>query len=342
MGDKGPSNVHDHFFKEVFSRKETASNLIERFLPAEVVRILDLSSLESSKGSFVDPELREHYSDLLYRVDIRGGGAAYVYVLFEHKSYPDRQVAFQVLRYMVRIWEHMVRQGERLVPIIPMVVYHGLGRWRVGDSFGELLNSPEELKAFQPDYRYQLLDLSRYSDEELKSGVLRGVHLLLLKYILRPDLREHVWEIFSLMEDLLAREDGLEWLEVMIRYLSQATDRITEEELREAVESVFAEEGGRIMGTIAEKWVEQGLEQGIKQGLDQGLAEGFRKGLLSGIEMGLELRFGSAGLKLLPEIYRVKNVAALQAIHEGLKTASSLEELREIYLPYVEEKDGDD
>ncbi len=104
------------------------------------------------------------------------------------------------------------------------------------------------------------------------------------------------------------------------------------------------------MGTIAEKWMEQGkevgleqgLKQGLKQGLEQGLEQGIRKGILSGIEIGVELRFGEAGLRLLPEIQRIEDVTVLQAIQEGLRTASTPEELREIYLPYLEGKDGND
>ena len=45
-----------------------------------------------------------------------------VYILFEHKSYADRLTSFQLLRYLVRIWERMLRQGEPLAPVIPLVL----------------------------------------------------------------------------------------------------------------------------------------------------------------------------------------------------------------------------
>ncbi len=66
-------------------------------------------------------------------------------------------------------------------------------------------------------------------------------------------------------------------------------------------------------------------------GFNRGIQQGIRQGLLAGIELGLELKFGTDGVRLLPEIYKIEDVDVLRAVHEGLKTASTLEELRRIY-----------
>ncbi|MGY6214417.1 Rpn family recombination-promoting nuclease/putative transposase [Methylolobus aquaticus] len=54
------------------------------------------------KDSFVDPELAEHHSDLLYAVRWLNGKPGYVYVLFEHKSYPERRIALDIAEEWVR------------------------------------------------------------------------------------------------------------------------------------------------------------------------------------------------------------------------------------------------
>jgi len=74
--------------------------------------------------------LIEESADLLYHVNLHKQGDAYLYILLEHKSYPDPQTPFQLLRYLVRIWERDSREGEDLRPIVPVVVYHGQERWR--------------------------------------------------------------------------------------------------------------------------------------------------------------------------------------------------------------------
>lgn len=63
------------------------------------------------------------------------------------------------------------------------------------------------------------------------------------------------------------------------------------------------------------------------------MALGLREGLLDGIELGLELKFGSEGLRLLPEILEIEDMKVLRAIHEGLKITETMEALRRIYQP---------
>jgi hypothetical protein len=53
----------------------------------------------------------------------------------------------------------------------------------------------------------------------------------------------------------------------------------------------------------------------------------------SGIELGLELKFGAKGLQLLTEISTIQNLEKLEQIRDGLKTVTTLQELRQIYLP---------
>jgi len=73
-------------------------------------------------------------------------------------------------------------------------------------------------------------------------------------------------------------------------------------------------------------WYQEILQEGEQKGEQR-----LRKGLLSGIELGLKLRFGEAGLQLLPEIRNLEAVEQLEAIQAALAADSTLEELRQIY-----------
>ncbi len=87
----------------------------------DIVDLLDLDSLELTQDSFVDRRLRQHYSDLLYRLKFKDGRPGFVYFLLEHKRSPKRFTALQLLRYRVQIWEKALAQGigtEGLPPII--------------------------------------------------------------------------------------------------------------------------------------------------------------------------------------------------------------------------------
>src|SRR4051812_1328517 len=135
------SNPHDALFRRTFGNPVHAEGELRSILPPELVEMLDLSSLKTLPGSFVDAKLRERESDLLYSVRLHERDAL-VYVLFEHQSTADARMPLRLLGYMVRIWEqHAARNPSvqsRLPPIIPVVLHHDRGQWPFPTRFMEL------------------------------------------------------------------------------------------------------------------------------------------------------------------------------------------------------------
>ncbi len=101
-------NVHDTFFKQVLSDPELAGLFLREHLPREVTSLFGPEAPQPVPGSFVDEELQEHHSDLVFRVHLNAGGTAFAYVLMEHKSAPDRIARLQLLRYVVPFAESVV------------------------------------------------------------------------------------------------------------------------------------------------------------------------------------------------------------------------------------------
>jgi predicted transposase/invertase (TIGR01784 family) len=137
------------------------------------------------KDSFIDKSLQEHFSDLLYKVKLRDTQtAAYIFLLFEHKSVPDAWAALQILRYLLEIWEQLQREGvKRLPPIFPVVFYHGNTKWRVPMNFNALVDfsAHDYLKPYVPEYRYFLCDLSQLTDPQLSGESALQTVMLLMK-----------------------------------------------------------------------------------------------------------------------------------------------------------------
>ena len=316
-------NPHDKFFKEVLSREEIAREFMIHYLPSDVVDLFDMTSLEIKKDSFIEKGLKEYFSDLLYRVDTKDGDASYVYVLFEHKSYPERLISLHLLRYMVRIWEQAVKLGESkpLPPVIPVVVYHGRSKWKVGLDFHDLFDIPE-LQHYLPDFRYLLCDLTQYSDEEMRGAVTLKAAFLLMKHIFSEDLADRLPGILALLRDLLNKRSGLEYLETLLRYVASGSDQIREEEIERGVKEILREKGGHIMPTLAEQWIEQGIQQGIQQGVQQGILETSRTAV---IEV-LEERFETVSQTLRNRLKAITDPDILKSLHKKALNAGSLEE----------------
>ncbi|OQX17617.1 MAG: hypothetical protein BWK80_39395 [Desulfobacteraceae bacterium IS3] len=223
------TNPHDKLFRETWSDKEVAADFLRNYLPEDVLSLTDLNSLEICKDSFVEDDLKEYHSDILYKVMVHGC-ETYVYLLFEHKSYPDRLIHLQLLEYMLKIWRLILRQEkyDYLPVIIPMVLYHGRKQWQHGIRFSSLFpKNSEKLTAYIPDFGFILRDLTRYSDDEIRGLVLYRVVMLLFKHIYDPDIALKLPGIFSLMREIVESEGGLRFLEKILRYLFSSADTIT-------------------------------------------------------------------------------------------------------------------
>ncbi len=289
------TNPHDAFFKQFMTKPEIAADFLTQHLPAPVLALLDLNTLVEQKESFIDPDLRQHFSDVLYQVQNKRGKPIYIYQLFEHKSYPDQWVAFQVLRYKVRIWEKEFAKHQRISPIIALVVYHGQMTWTCPRNFAGLFDWDENdpqiaqiLQLYLPDFAYHLVDLSAMSDEEIQGGVWLQVFELLLKYIFDPALGQRLPEILGLLVAVASQPTGFEMLVTLLRYIARAGAGASKEEIRETVLALFPREGAVLMKTAAQEWIDEALKEGIQKGEAIGIQKGEAIGIQKGEAIGAQ------------------------------------------------------
>ncbi|MCI5147539.1 MAG: hypothetical protein D3923_18890 [Candidatus Electrothrix sp. AR3] len=114
---------------------------------------------------------------------------------------------FQLLRYMVRIWEkHCAehRNTATLPPVYPMIIYHGKGPWKHPLNLHALFTVQEPaLLRCLPDFTPVLQDFSQLEDRDICGGVPERTVLLVLKYIFRQDLQERLPEILAQAREML-------------------------------------------------------------------------------------------------------------------------------------------
>ena len=183
MADKDISHPHDRFFRSQFSDPEMLSGLLQEVLPAEIASQIEPESITVDSSSYLDEEQRSHFSDIAASLRLAGYDGE-VYVLIEHKSYPDRGALLQLLRYMLQSWSRDLRRGAKyLKPIIPVLFYHGR-KTKLATRFSDLYAAdlPEMLKRYQPDYQAQVFDLSSTPDDMIHGPALLQAILTSLKY----------------------------------------------------------------------------------------------------------------------------------------------------------------
>ncbi|KJS49061.1 MAG: transposase [Peptococcaceae bacterium BRH_c23] len=314
---------HDKFFKETLSDLQTAQDFLQNYLPRELLEFMDLESISLQKDSFIEKELEETFSDLLFQTKINHKDG-YLYLLFEHKSYPSPKIALQLLKYMLNIWEQKTadQPTAKLPVIIPMVVYHGKARWNSPVKLSGLIEDYDQLPLAVtdclPDFSYLLYNISRYSNADIKGSVKLQIFLKLLR-----DIFEQDYTVFlkTLEESIMAfnqlenQGNGLEYFETFIRYIMNARNDLEFQTVYELAKESSLERSEVIM-TIAEKLITEGMEKGIEKGMEKGIEKGIEQGVEKGklevaenllrLGMGIDVIIKATGLRE-EEIRKIMN-----------------------------------
>lgn len=309
-------NPHDKFFKETFSNVEVAKDFINNYLPSNIASIIDVNTLEPQKDSFINEDLEEVFSDMLFKAEINHK-TGYVYFLFEHKSYSCKNVAFQLLRYMIEIWEAKIKKEKtyELPIIIPLVVYHGEKEWKVKTELGEMITGYDELsqdvKRYIPNYEYLIYDLSKYTDEEIKGEAQLRILLSIFRDIFTKDrekLIESIERAAHYLDELDDRKTGIEYFETFMKYIMNAGQKLKKTDIAEIIKKIenTYPEGSDIVMTLAEILRKEGIQEGIQEGKLIGLEEGKMLGLEAGKMLGLEEGSRQESLNVARRLIRMK------------------------------------
>ena len=326
------NNPHDGFFKYLFRNQQTLREFIENYLPQEMVSLFDLDSLRLHPDNATDETLANHLSDLIYEVHLTDQREVKLYLLFEHKSVPDKDVLRQIMRYMVHTWDIDDQQKRPWHPIIAIVFYHGDRTWNVPRRFSGLFDLPEPLHKYVPDFEYEFFHVQQIGDEDLRrlGGLFLQVGLTSLKYTRSKRLTD---QAISLLDLLMAQNEGDDhrrFLRAWISYLSQ--DRHLDQET--FVSQFEARMKGRdeLMATLLETLEERAKayirQESFQEGIDIGKQEGRQEGLQEGLQEGKD----EARLDALDTLHRILNrrFGALPAsLLEGLDDLS-LESLHDL------------
>ena len=259
-------NPHDKFVRETFSDPERARAFIEEFLPNEFVLNLDLPSLKVLKDSYLDKELKEYFSDLIFDLEIRGikKEKLKIALLFEHKSAPDKFVLIQVGYYLFSHWFKQIRQRKKLDLVIPLIYYQGKQKWKVPDLLNHFKDYPEELKKYVPQLKHIFIALNEIPDSQLNA--IRNTMLLAAitaqKFIKNPNtIIEDVKRIMNLFPPEDFNKNFLGKITVYILGITS----LSEKQLAEALDSIPLTIKENVMSTY-HRLINIGIEKGMEKG----------------------------------------------------------------------------
>jgi len=315
---------HDAAYRRLFSHPELIRDLLLGFVPEPWVKDLEFDSLERVNAFFVDDRLRRRESDVIWRIRLRDRWV-YIYVLLEFQSTVDRTMAVRLLTYVALLYQQLIHGGQldgnRLPPVLPVVLYNGDIAWNAPVALGELLHEmPEGLERYQPRFEYLLLDERHTEPRSLPERNLLTAVFRLERRAEPPELLAalgHLVDWLRLPDQAELAKAFVVWIENVvasaypdIHAWGKAEDLL---EMRTMISDGVQEWVERIRHEGLQKGLNRGLEQGRQEGLQEGRNEGERQGLLEALEVTLTSHLPEVARMLIEEARGVQDVNRLKA-----------------------------
>ena len=282
-----PSQPHDQLFKHLFSEPKLVLSYLKGSLPRDWFVRLESQTLTRLPDSYVDDQLQEQISDVVYQCQLKDTKQwVNLVFLLEHKSYVPPFPHLQLLRYMVNLWQKQIVEGKFLHPIIPMVVYHGRQDWEM-KPFGSYFSIQGEnwLEQFLPNFSYHLTNLRQENPQQIEKQfeelVLRKAFLL-MKWVFEKKLSDHVEAIFYELLSAPADQPESKYFRIFITYLTHSPNP-GKNQIMAKVKSL-TEEWNLPPGSVAYEWYQEIEQKGIEQGIEKGIEKGIEQGKEQGIE----------------------------------------------------------
>ena len=129
---------HDLFFRRFFSGTKEVVALLETILPLSILDLLDISTLKIENS--VSVRSLEIRVDLILSVKLKKSHKeAKILFIVDHKSWPDRTVIQQLLKYQLTMIEEHYDDEKKdfLPPVLTIIFYHGHKKWKPAFSLHE-------------------------------------------------------------------------------------------------------------------------------------------------------------------------------------------------------------
>ncbi|UBX30882.1 Rpn family recombination-promoting nuclease/putative transposase (plasmid) [Arsenophonus apicola] len=269
---------HDHLFKKFLGDITIARDFLEIHLPENIRKLCDFKTLAMESGSFIEPTLRSHCSDMLYSVQTTTG-KGYIYTLIEHQSRPEKLMAFRLLRYSVAAMHQHLEQGNDTLPVvIPLLFYQGkTSPYPYSTEWMNCFADPELAKSVYTQ-AFPLVDITAIPDEEIVKHKRVALMELVMKHIRARDMLEFSQEIASLLNQYVIQPELFKGLMYYIVERGNTSDAT--QFLHQIAEK--ADDYREVVMTIAEQLRREGEHKGIQKGMQEGIQKGKLEGLQEG------------------------------------------------------------
>lgn len=264
----------DSSSKLIFGDNILSCQFFRDYADMEILRNIQPEDIEDVSERYVPLYSTQRESDTVKKINISKylpvknenplDLPLYIVSLIEHKTKVEYNVAMQMLRYMIHIWEDYEKQMEkehsgisnmkdfRYPPILPIVYYEGKRTWTAPMDLSDRILCKDLLGKYLPHFQYQMVRLHDYSNEDLlKKGDEISLTMLINKIANLEDM-----EAFANLPDEQVNEilkDTPEYLLTIMERLARALFynlSIPEDKTEEAVAKIKERKMARLFENV--------------------------------------------------------------------------------------------
>lgn len=268
---------HDAAFRQFLANPDVARDFMQIHLPAELCALCDLSTLKLESSTFVEEDLRQYASDILWSMKTTSGDDGYIHLLLEHQSTADKNMAFRQMRYAIAAMQRHLEAGHKRLPlVIPVLFYHGKqSPYPCSTNWLDGFSNPE-LAGKVYSNTFPLVDVTVIDDNDIMNHRRMAALTLLMKHIRQRDMMELLDSLPRVMVEWISPEQ----VRILIHYMVNAGEAPAPEFMRALAERLPQHEDELM--TIAQQLEQKGIDKGIQLGEQRGIEKGRHEGKLEG------------------------------------------------------------
>lgn len=263
-------SIHDSFVCSILSNKSIAVAYFKNYLPEFVSRQLNFATLTQLPDTYLLEELKKTMSDIVYSCQLKGTKKSVkVSLLIEHKSYIDKYTPLQIGSYIFSGLQKQAANNEPLSIIIPVLLYHGKGKWEYCTLAGLFDDIEDEWKQYIPCFEYVYNNLGELTDAEVErlNNKFLAASFLALKHSFEKE-----WLGRNAVNLLLMASAGPKGLQKGFIIYLYSRGELKEKKILNSLPEPIKK---TIMSTL-DIYIEKGRKEGLEKGAEQ-----FVKNLLS-------------------------------------------------------------
>ncbi|MCC8418975.1 MAG: Rpn family recombination-promoting nuclease/putative transposase [Rickettsia endosymbiont of Glossina mortisans submortisans] len=178
---------HDKFFQKALANPFVAREFFNMHLPLHIKALFSPTTLTLENDSFIEPNLKESITDVLFSVKINNS-ESYLYLLLEHQSSSDHLMAFRLFKYMLNIADDKLKENPWLAVLQILMKY--IHEPNLFDKWQEISNCLTIVASSNTgiDYIKSALSYSLTKIEQTDKIELENI----LKTFLNPKVEEEI------------------------------------------------------------------------------------------------------------------------------------------------------